>query len=97
MGFDLMPIDFSEATLHFETNAGKMEVTKGLFVSDDITAEVDGHIQLMKRIERSRLRLTVTLELGKVGTDSQLVHSLNRTNATILMCSIMSERSSRHG
>ncbi|MCB9793447.1 MAG: type II secretion system protein GspN [Alphaproteobacteria bacterium] len=64
MGFDLPEAVFTEALLSFKVENGRAEVRHGTFVSDTLSAEVDGQITLNESFGRSRLNLTIDVKLG---------------------------------
>ena len=63
-GIALPDLKFSEATLKGKAKDGKITLDGTSFVSESIGIELSGNIVLAKRIERSRLRLTVDITLG---------------------------------
>lgn len=65
MTFD-QQFDFTEAGLAFEVDDGKATVTRGAFVSEALTAAIEGDITLNKRgLSRWRLKLDIKLDLGE--------------------------------
>lgn len=65
MTFD-QQFDFTEAGLAFDIEDGKATVTRGAFVSEALTAAIEGDITLNKRgFSRWRLKLDVKLNLGE--------------------------------
>jgi hypothetical protein len=63
-GIALPDLKFSEAILKGKAKDGKITLDGTSFVSESIGIEISGNIILAKRIERSRLRLTVDITLG---------------------------------
>jgi type II secretion system protein N len=62
-GFELMATKFSEAVLRFDIEDGKATVTEGKFVGDLLEIQIEGDIRLRKKLERSRLALTIKIKL----------------------------------
>ncbi len=63
-GIELPALDFSEVTIAGLFNNGKLEITDANIISDSIGLTIDGDIILGKIWTRSRLRLTLELQLG---------------------------------
>jgi len=64
MGMTLEPTPFTEATLGFNIDQGKAQVTKGHFASDPVDVVVDGEIALNKILARSRLKLDLKIKFN---------------------------------
>ena len=64
MGMSLSPTPFSEATIGFEIQQGKAEVTKGHFASDPVEVTVEGDVTLNKVLAHSRLKLDLKVKFN---------------------------------
>jgi type II secretion system protein N len=62
-GFNLPEVVFSKAAVAFEAKEGKLEVTEGVFESEQLDAELTGDIVLNKKLVRSRNRLELIFSL----------------------------------
>lgn len=62
-GIDLPTSTFSESILSFTLDNGRARVKKGSFMADTLELEVDGDIELNKKLSRSRLNLELRLKL----------------------------------
>jgi type II secretion system protein N len=72
MGFDLMPMNFTDAILRFNIEDGRASVTDGRFLGDLIDAEVEGDIILNKKLSRSRLSLRIKAKILDTAMDGLL-------------------------
>jgi len=72
LGFDLMPMAFTESVLKFSVEDGRATVTEGRFPGDLIDAEIEGDIILNKKLSRSRLSLKIKAKILDSAMDSLL-------------------------
>jgi type II secretion system protein N len=72
LGFDLMPMAFSESVLNFRVEDGRAIVTEGRFPGDLIDAEIEGAIILNKKLSRSRLSLKIKAKILDSAMDNLL-------------------------